>query len=385
MNIDQQTYERIEAFLLNRLSEPDKQAFEAEIAADPLLKQEVALQREIFYGLEDAALKDELKVLHHQLDAGAGGLSSAWKAGLTILGVIAIGAWVLWAMPEKKTPIVHDITPIDSVRVAVLDTVTTLDNEPVPEIKTPEVAPLSPTSEPQQAQKPEIPDVVDTTHNQPLVDTTPSELEPSVPDTVPEPEPEKPLAPQGMIYMEAGHLKMGDPNGPLSERPAQDVQLPDYFIDRQPVSTAQYCTFLNAQSDKVIDDKMEKWIPVNREIGTAIGYMNGTFLPKREWRNRPIYGVSWEGANAYAQWAGKRLPTEAEWEYAAKQKRIRIGRWQEWCANYFAPYGNDKNRATGFKSVRTYQFGRATTRLGVLPTASKGDLGFRCARDLGKE
>lgn len=380
MNIDQQTYERIEAFLLNRLPEPERKAFEAEMAADPQLAQEVALQKELFQGLQDAALKDELKILHHQLDAGAGGLSTAWKTGLTILGVVAVGALILWTIPEKKAPISQEIIATDSLQVVAPDTSITVEPEAITDISSAPEQDKPLVSVPRKetpAPTPEKPE--------PLI-VKPPAVEPEAPDTTAEvPEPQAIKAPQGMVHIEATSFMMGDPNGPPSEQPAHEVKLPAYFIDQLPVSTAQYCAFLNAQPEETIDDKLEDWIPVNREIGTAIGYMNGKFFPKRGWENRPMYGVSWAGAYAYARWAGKRLPTEAEWEYAAKQQLIRVGRWQEWCKDFFGPYAQDEFHPMGFRSVRSYQFGRPTSRLGVLPTASKGDLGFRCARDLGRE
>ncbi len=406
MNIDQQTYERIEAFLMKRLPEAEHQAFEAEIAADPLLKQEVALHQELFHGLEDHALKKELQLLHQKLEAGGGpdggGLTGGWKLGMGILGILALAALIFWMVPTGNEPVAQLHDPVDSLTVPATDSLRELpsptpatpsrDEIISPPSKIEASIPPKEVTHPQEV-KPQEPTVPDKKQNQQTAANQPIAPENPPPDTTPAPEAEplRPLAPKGMAYVADGQFRMGVPGGPPSEQPAHQVSLTAYFIDELPVSTAEYCAFLNAQELKVIEAKMRTWIPIDREVGTGINYVNGVFFPKGGWGNRPMVGVSWEGAYAYARWAGKRLPTEAEWEYAASQGLIRMGRLQEWCADYFAPYSEEPqtnpkgSSLTGFRSIRTYQFGRITSRMGLLPTASKGELGFRCVRDLNSK
>ncbi|PYS58949.1 MAG: hypothetical protein DMF76_17885 [Acidobacteria bacterium] len=101
-----------------------------------------------------------------------------------------------------------------------------------------------------------------------------------------------------MVLVNAGEFIMGDDNHNPEEKPAHKVTLPDFYIDKLEVSNEQYKKFCDATKRKP---------PTNPWWDNS--YFN---QPKM-----PVVGVNFADASAYASWAGKRLPTEEEWEKAA--------------------------------------------------------------------
>jgi iron(II)-dependent oxidoreductase len=96
------------------------------------------------------------------------------------------------------------------------------------------------------------------------------------------------------------------------------LRIESFFIDRHPVTNAQYKAFLDATRYRPRDDRnfLRDWL-------------NGA--PPRGWENKPVTWVSIEDARAYASWAGKRLPHEWEWQYAAQGTDGRLYPWgNEW-------------------------------------------------------
>ena len=96
-----------------------------------------------------------------------------------------------------------------------------------------------------------------------------------------------------MVLIPAGEFIMGDED----EKTAHSVHLDVYYIDKYPVTNARYKSFMEATGHPAplyLDD-----VRFNQP-------------------NHPVVGVSWNDANAYAKWAEKRLPTEAEWEKAVR-------------------------------------------------------------------
>ncbi len=101
------------------------------------------------------------------------------------------------------------------------------------------------------------------------------------------------IAPE-MIFVKGGWFEMGSNVGEVYERPIHRVWVDDFFIGKYEVTFAEYCEFC----DSTGRDK-----PSHKGLGSG---------------KRPVINVSWYDAKAYCEWAGGRLPTEAEWEYAAK-------------------------------------------------------------------
>ena len=105
----------------------------------------------------------------------------------------------------------------------------------------------------------------------------------------------------------------------------EKIYLPDYFIALTEVTNAQFEEFVFAggyNEKKYWSEKGWTFIKEN-EITVPKGFSRHSFNDP----NKPVAGVSWYEADAFCRWAGKRLPTEAEWEKAAKGTDGRIYPW----------------------------------------------------------
>jgi formylglycine-generating enzyme required for sulfatase activity/predicted Ser/Thr protein kinase len=130
-----------------------------------------------------------------------------------------------------------------------------------------------------------------------------------------------------MVYVPAGTFWMGsseDEPGNVDARPQHEVYLDAFWIDRTEVTNAQFTAFLNAQGNQT--ESGMTWLNVRAEH-YLIEEVDGQYQPKSGYEQHPAIEVTWYGANAYCVWAGKRLPTEAEWEKAARGTDERIYPW----------------------------------------------------------
>ena len=115
-----------------------------------------------------------------------------------------------------------------------------------------------------------------------------------------------------MVLIPAGDFQMGSNTGDSDEKPVHTVYVDAFYMDIHEVTNAQYKQFVDANP---------QWgkirIPTDYHDGEYLKHWNGNNYPTGK-EDRPVVYVSWYGAMAYAQWARKRLPTEAEWEKAAR-------------------------------------------------------------------
>ena len=126
--------------------------------------------------------------------------------------------------------------------------------------------------------------------------------------------------PEGMAYVAAGPFRMGSSRGDMhgghdirlfsDAQPEHTVNLTALYVDKTEVTNAQYKKFCDATGQVV---------PPN--------WKNGAFAASEA--NVPVTHVSWWEATAYAVWAGKRLPSEAEWEKTARGTDARQYPWGE--------------------------------------------------------
>lgn len=125
-----------------------------------------------------------------------------------------------------------------------------------------------------------------------------------------------PLNPEydAMVLVPEGSFPMGNAQGQNSEKPVRSIYLNAYWIDQYEVPMAQFYAFIAATGHR--EPRLAGYL--------ALASVDlSTFLEPA----KPVVGVSWEDAKAYCQWKGKRLPTEAEWEKAAKGQGARLWPW----------------------------------------------------------
>ena len=143
-----------------------------------------------------------------------------------------------------------------------------------------------------------------------------------------------------MEYFPEGEFEMGSPEGKgkKNEHPRHKVYLSAFFLDKYEVTFSDFEAYLAANLKK---------------YPTITGWIDRK--PRSDMIKKPIFGLQWKRCRNYCSWRGKRMPTEAEWERAAKGKENRA-----------YPWGNaepDKKRAN-FGKCCFIQKGKVLTEVG---------------------
>ena len=125
-----------------------------------------------------------------------------------------------------------------------------------------------------------------------------------------------------MVFVKGGCFNMGSNNGDSDEKPVHQVCVNDFYIGKYEVTVREFKEFIDQTNYKtdaeknvhnlVYSDKWGKMVGVNWECDDKYQIRH-----KSEY-DHPVIYVSWNDAKKYGEWAGGRLPTEAEWEFAAR-------------------------------------------------------------------
>ncbi|WP_068466508.1 bifunctional serine/threonine-protein kinase/formylglycine-generating enzyme family protein [Candidatus Protochlamydia phocaeensis] len=160
-----------------------------------------------------------------------------------------------------------------------------------------------------------------------------------------------------MIVIRGGSFYRGSHDGNRDEMPRHQVNLPSFAIDIHPVTNEQFVRFLEVMGG----EKDSNHNDIIRLRDSRIKRSGGKLSIESGYAKHPVVGVTWYGAIAYAKWVGKRLPTEAEWEIAARGGS----------ENVLYPTGDDieKTQANFFSSDTTAVMSYAANGYGLYDMA----------------
>jgi formylglycine-generating enzyme required for sulfatase activity len=127
-----------------------------------------------------------------------------------------------------------------------------------------------------------------------------------------------------MVFVPAGEFEMGIDSS--REGPIRTIYLDEFWIYKTEVSNAMFAAFLNARENQ--SESGTTWMNTGGE-GVRIQHSGGVWSADEGYENHPVVQVTWHGAKEYCEWSKDRLPTEAEWEKAARGTDGRTYPWGE--------------------------------------------------------
>lgn len=134
----------------------------------------------------------------------------------------------------------------------------------------------------------------------------------------------------GMVFIDGGRFNMGSKSNGANEKPVHEVLINSFYMGKYEVTIEEFEKFVSETGYKSDSEKSGIgyiWNGKGWEIKTGANWRCDIYgkIRQQDANKYPVAYITWNDANAYAVWAGGRLPTEAEWEYAAKGGNISKG------------------------------------------------------------